>query len=214
MSSDSGILGEICAICLEVFNNYCDVFLLGCSHVFHLTCLRGWTEERMTCPYCRELSVPPKQTIVRCCVIAVPELLKRGVYYSYRKHYRVIEVMDVNMFADLPLLNYTFKRMSGLDLPCHMKKRKYYKLKDIALNLHILNWSEYVEIILLENTLKSYIFRKRERHMHCFIKRDLLKVCDPTMSFVKCAHAVDWYESDAYRTYILSNFYKFCTLLH
>ena len=43
---------ENCSICMENMSS-CQVNVLACSHVFHVTCLTPWRARHSTCPLCR-----------------------------------------------------------------------------------------------------------------------------------------------------------------
>jgi hypothetical protein len=45
-----------CAICFDKFQTNDDVAELTCSgrHIFHVSCLKRWVQERTVCPMCRE----------------------------------------------------------------------------------------------------------------------------------------------------------------
>lgn len=42
-----------CAICLEEYSHHSIVKVLGCSHFFHIDCIRSWFARNATCPVCR-----------------------------------------------------------------------------------------------------------------------------------------------------------------
>ena len=48
----------LCAICLEDLGFTEDSQHLPCSHLFHSGCIKGWLEDRGTCPTCRYVVVP------------------------------------------------------------------------------------------------------------------------------------------------------------
>lgn len=52
-----------CPVCQESFSGADEVYELGCTHIFHSTCLRKWLDEaNWTCPVCRaaiQSSTPP-----------------------------------------------------------------------------------------------------------------------------------------------------------
>lgn len=46
--------GAACPICLNSLHpNETTVYLLGCTHLFHCTCIRQWASARLSCPLCR-----------------------------------------------------------------------------------------------------------------------------------------------------------------
>ncbi|KAI3427160.1 hypothetical protein D9Q98_007097 [Chlorella vulgaris] len=51
-----------CIICREEMSTAGRNKKLGCSHVFHLHCLRSWLERQQNCPICRRSVVPPPAT--------------------------------------------------------------------------------------------------------------------------------------------------------
>ena len=44
-----------CSICLNELYNYDSVFVDGCKHKFHGTCLMRWKKYSNTCPLCRSI---------------------------------------------------------------------------------------------------------------------------------------------------------------
>ncbi|XP_078484434.1 zinc finger (RING)-10 [Ciona intestinalis] len=43
---------QLCAICLEVFNENEELRVIPCSHEFHKHCVDPWLKEKLTCPLC------------------------------------------------------------------------------------------------------------------------------------------------------------------
>ncbi len=44
---------NVCAICLVNYNKGDKVFVLGCSHHFHTSCIEQWLLKKAQCPACR-----------------------------------------------------------------------------------------------------------------------------------------------------------------
>ena len=49
--------GDICAICMEGFNNEDDAAKLACGHVYHESCIRAWCDIKQSCPQCMRMIV-------------------------------------------------------------------------------------------------------------------------------------------------------------
>uniref|UniRef100_A0A3Q2DNR9 Ring finger protein 24 n=1 Tax=Cyprinodon variegatus TaxID=28743 RepID=A0A3Q2DNR9_CYPVA len=48
----SGLLFQICAVCLEEFKQKDELGICPCKHAFHRKCLIKWLEVRKVCPLC------------------------------------------------------------------------------------------------------------------------------------------------------------------
>eukprot|EP00435_Cladocopium_sp_Y103_P010321 s857_g2.t1 len=51
--STSSDASQICAVCLEAFEDRQKLLRLPCQHLFHDSCLQPWMESRGSCPKCR-----------------------------------------------------------------------------------------------------------------------------------------------------------------
>lgn len=49
--------GEVCAICLDEFEDDDVVQLPDCRHLFHADCLQPWLRQRNTCPLCKQPAI-------------------------------------------------------------------------------------------------------------------------------------------------------------
>ncbi|KAM3220819.1 hypothetical protein P3L10_020087 [Capsicum annuum] len=47
-------LGDICPVCLKIFEEESVVVITPCSHMFHRRCVFTWLSKSNTCPICRE----------------------------------------------------------------------------------------------------------------------------------------------------------------
>ena len=48
-----------CSICLELLDNKYPIYVLECSHQYHITCLTNWYKNPISnykCPLCNEIS--------------------------------------------------------------------------------------------------------------------------------------------------------------
>lgn len=43
-----------CSICLNEFDDDCEISILTCTHIFHKDCLIEWGKYKQSCPVCRE----------------------------------------------------------------------------------------------------------------------------------------------------------------
>ncbi|XP_059481245.1 E3 ubiquitin-protein ligase TRAIP [Neocloeon triangulifer] len=43
-----------CSICLNLFDQTCDIFCLPCGHMYHVACTMQWFERTQSCPQCRK----------------------------------------------------------------------------------------------------------------------------------------------------------------
>jgi hypothetical protein len=64
------MIAAICVICMDRFNNYADMSVCECGHVFHQVCIKDWlaVDVESTCPQCR--------------VKVTPAFITNGLYFS------------------------------------------------------------------------------------------------------------------------------------
>ena len=43
---------EMCAICIEAFEEDTSITSLSCAHVFHAHCIKSWFYTKLSCPVC------------------------------------------------------------------------------------------------------------------------------------------------------------------
>jgi hypothetical protein len=43
-----------CSICLNEFDDDCEISILTCTHIFHKDCMIEWGKYKQSCPVCRE----------------------------------------------------------------------------------------------------------------------------------------------------------------
>jgi hypothetical protein len=53
-SDDEDNLLNECSICLENYKKDDMIIILACTHNFHESCLKEWSQNNNSCPHCRE----------------------------------------------------------------------------------------------------------------------------------------------------------------
>jgi len=51
-----------CAICLQPFDDNEMIMETDCNHIYHESCLDGWSLKNETCPLCRQLLYPREKS--------------------------------------------------------------------------------------------------------------------------------------------------------
>ncbi|CAD5119704.1 DgyrCDS8295 [Dimorphilus gyrociliatus] len=52
--SKNSLSNAVCVICSDFYDDFTDIAVAKCGHVFHTTCLEQWLERRRSCPHCRQ----------------------------------------------------------------------------------------------------------------------------------------------------------------
>lgn len=104
---------ESCGICLEPIEED-KLFKLNCGHKFHHDCIDKWTQEKISCPYCREIVTFP---VIKSIRQEINFIYKFKPPYRKRKTVMIEGVPVSGIYTDL--LNQS---------PCHFGYNTYYYL--------------------------------------------------------------------------------------